>query len=124
MPIPVEMGHSQESDTVERSSAPQHVLYFAYGSNMNSTRIRVNNPSAIFVDVAMLRNHALEFGHYSKRWQGAVASVGWKPGQTVYGVVWRLLAGDLGRLDLQEGVAKGTYRRFWVQVCVTPALLT
>jgi hypothetical protein len=41
-------------------------LYFAYGSNLSSERIRVSNPSAVAVGAAVLENYDLDFDYHSK----------------------------------------------------------
>lgn len=40
--------------------------YFAYGSNLSSARIRLNNPSAVAVGPAILRDYKLDFNYFSK----------------------------------------------------------
>ena len=40
--------------------------YFAYGSNLLSERIRINNPSAKFKSTGILRKHQLDFNNKSK----------------------------------------------------------
>ena len=40
-------------------------LYFAFGSNLSSERIRIQNPSAKFVSVALLNDYRLHFNGYS-----------------------------------------------------------
>lgn len=41
-------------------------LYFAYGSNLSSDRIRISNPSAEAVGPAMLQDYILDFNYHSK----------------------------------------------------------
>jgi hypothetical protein len=41
-------------------------LYFAYGSNLSSDRIKISNPSAEPVGAALLQNYALDFDYLSK----------------------------------------------------------
>ena len=41
-------------------------LYFAYGSNLLTERIRINNPSARFKSVGFLNDHKLDFNNRSK----------------------------------------------------------
>ncbi|XP_041454585.1 uncharacterized protein LOC121407523 [Lytechinus variegatus] len=82
-------------------------LYYGYGSNLLKERIHLKNPSAVFVDVAELKDHKLCFGGQSKwmsnRWHGGVATVEERNGSSVWGIVWRLEEKDLASLDLQEG---------------------
>jgi len=90
-------------------------LYFAFGSNLYSERIRINNPSAKFKSTAKLHDHQLGFNYFSKRWQGAPATVLEIPGEHVWGVLWELDLDHLPTLDKQEGVPR-VYKRKEVQV--------
>ena len=38
-------------------------LYFAFGSNMCTKRIHINNPSAVFKHVAVVEGYKLFFGY-------------------------------------------------------------
>jgi gamma-glutamylcyclotransferase (GGCT)/AIG2-like uncharacterized protein YtfP len=53
--------------------------------------------------VHVLPNHALAFGGYSQRWEGAVASVVPAPGLQVEGLLYRIDEADLLALDVFEG---------------------
>ncbi|CAM1308509.1 GGCT (predicted) [Pycnogonum litorale] len=77
-------------------------LYFGYGSNLSSERIRICNKTAKFVTVAKLKGYTLHFCGYSTRWHGGGASI--KPSQDdeVWGVVWRLEDSDRPNIDMQE----------------------
>merc|ERR1719432_465977 len=88
-------------------------LYFAYGSNMLTQRIRINNPSARFQSLGRLHHHKLDFNHKSKKWGGAVATIEEEQDSEVWGVLWQLSIEDffsqlsiedLPKLDKQEGV--------------------
>ena len=83
------------------------LLYFAYGSNMYSPRLRARVPSASFVDVARLTGHYLSF---RKRGRDGSAKCDLEPldTETVWGVVYRIDAAELGALDAAEGEG---YRR-------------
>ena len=41
-------------------------LYFAYGSNLLTERIHINNPSAVFKNIAKLDGHQLGFNYFSQ----------------------------------------------------------
>ena len=41
-------------------------LYFAYGSNLLTERIHINNPSAKFKSIGFLKKHKLDFNNKSK----------------------------------------------------------
>ena len=81
-------------------------LYFAYGSNLLTDRIRINNPSARARNTALLRNHKLDFNNLSKKWGGAVATIIPHTEEEVWGVLWELDMEHMASLDKQEGVPK------------------
>ena len=50
-------------------------LYFAFGSNLLESRVKINSPSAEFICYATLKNYKLVFAGWSERWQGASGTV-------------------------------------------------
>ena len=94
---------------------PGKFLYFAYGSNLFTERIRINNPSATYRNIGRLADHKLDFNHFSRRWRGAAATVVPGQGEEVWGVLWELEDEDLTSLDDQEGVPH-VYNRIEVAV--------
>ncbi|CAD6217243.1 GSCOCG00004742001-RA-CDS [Cotesia congregata] len=88
------------------------VLYFAYGSNLLTSRIRINNPSAKLYSVARLENYRLDFIGWSNLWNGAPATIVETPGFHVWGAVWELDVADIKNLDQQEA----GYNAFQVDV--------
>jgi hypothetical protein len=80
------------------------MLYFAYGSNMDTVWIRqsIRCPAAEFVCVAKLSGSRLAFTRKSKDGHGVADAVP-NPRAVVWGVVWRLNQDDLARLDKREG---------------------
>jgi gamma-glutamylcyclotransferase (GGCT)/AIG2-like uncharacterized protein YtfP len=79
------------------------MYYFAYGSNLSRRQMRYRCPNAKATVCAVLPNHALAFGGYSQRWEGAVASVVPAPGLQVEGLLYRIDEADLLTLDAFEG---------------------
>jgi len=79
------------------------VLYFAYGSNLDEAQMRARCPTARREARATLRGHALAFGGFSHRWNGAVASVRRARGAEVAGLLYTLDAEALRLLDRIEG---------------------
>lgn len=67
-------------------------LYFAFGSNLNLERLRVNCCSAELVSTAKLVDYALVFLDYGNRswWRGATASIQKHVGEVTWGAVWRI----------------------------------
>ncbi|CAG5120733.1 unnamed protein product [Candidula unifasciata] len=81
--------------------------YFAYGSNMLTERIHINNPTAKFYGIGKLYGYRLTFdvpvGIPVSNWHGAsgtIRSAG--PKEYVYGVIWSIKTEDLAYLDSQE----------------------
>ncbi len=81
--------------------------YFAYGSNMHVGRILARIPEASPIEAAILEGHELKF-HKRGRDGSAKCSVAPDATQRVAGVVYRVLASALLRLDRIEGPG---YRR-------------
>ena len=95
---------------------PGKFLYFAYGSNLSTERIHLNNPSAVAKGPALLKGFKLNFNYESNRWRGCAATIEHDPSSEVYGVLWELDNEHLSTLDDQEGVSKRVYRRFKIEV--------
>ena len=79
------------------------VMYFAYGSNLDGRQMRARCASAEPEARAVLPNHALAFGGFSRRWGGAVATIVPADGAQVEGLLYRLPPTDLLTLDRYEG---------------------
>ncbi len=92
------------------------VEYFAYGSNLSSRQMRQRCPTARVASRAVLPGHRLEFVQPHDAWGGGVAGILPDPGRRVEGVVYRLSAEDLHRLDAYEPVRERRYWRTRVQV--------
>ncbi|XP_018318680.1 gamma-glutamylcyclotransferase-like [Agrilus planipennis] len=91
-------------------------FYFAYGSNLLSKRIRINNPSARRVGIGKLADHRLDFITYSTRWKGASATIVPHKEHYVWGAIWEISNNDMPHLDRQEGVHVNIYKPLHVQV--------
>ncbi|PSN46360.1 Gamma-glutamylcyclotransferase [Blattella germanica] len=92
-------------------------LYFAYGSNLLSQRILINNPTAIRKSIAKLENYRLDFGFpFSPRWGGCPATIVPYEGEHVWGAVWEISECNKADLDRQEGVEAGIYISLQVEV--------
>lgn len=90
-------------------------LVFAYGSNMHRPQMRSRCPSSRFLGPALLRNYRLGFASFSRRWNGAVATIHQSPGKRCYGLLYELGARDLELLDGYEGTPT-IYERITVPV--------
>ncbi|XP_078034016.1 gamma-glutamylcyclotransferase [Augochlora pura] len=91
-------------------------LYFAYGSNMLTKRIHINNPTAERKNIGLLKNFRLDFLRYSTRWGGCSATIVPTENYNVWGVIWELHECNLATLDHQEGVANKVYFPLMVDV--------
>lgn len=81
----------------------RQMIYFAYGSNLDDVQMRTRCASARALGRAVLPNHALTFGGFSHRWNGAVASVVRARGARVEGLLYSLDVADVQTLDRFEG---------------------
>ncbi|XP_022130368.2 gamma-glutamylcyclotransferase-like [Pieris rapae] len=84
-------------------------FYFAYGSNLWTFRIHMNNPTAEFVSIGYLDNYRLDFIRYSRFWGGPTATPVPTANARIWGVIWRLNVDNIASLDDQEGVDKDIY---------------
>ena len=98
-------------------------LYFAYGSNLDESRLHIHASSARLVSIARLAEHRLVFSIESRNtWHGGVADIRLSAGSEVWGGLWVIDEEHSEPLDRQEGVFRDppAYRRVGVQV-QTPA---
>lgn len=86
------------------------ILYFAYGSNMDTVSFRKRYPAAVFCGTARLEDYSFIIN--SK----GVATVKKDPGSVVYGVMWEITESDEKLLDEFEGIAEGLYRSRMLKV--------
>jgi hypothetical protein len=86
---------------------PEHVVYFAYGSNMSTHRLRARMPSCEPLGVAVLLGHALRFHKRSKDRSGKCNAFATDEGQQVIGVLFRFDPADRAALDKAEGLGNG-----------------
>jgi gamma-glutamylcyclotransferase len=94
-------------------------LYFAYGSNMLTRRLKGRTPSADAVSTGFVEGHSLIFDKVSSDCSGkADIEVSGSPADRVYGVLFSIATEEESSLDRAEGLGKG-YRKDEVQV-VTP----
>ncbi|HYC15637.1 MAG TPA: gamma-glutamylcyclotransferase family protein [Pseudolabrys sp.] len=78
-------------------------FYFAYGSNMHRSSMRRRCPGARAIGPGVLNGYRFFVG--LDGW-GSVAP---SPGDTVYGVLWRLTPRDIAALHAYELLHKGLY---------------
>ena len=91
-------------------------FYFAYGSNLYTSRMKERCPDAKFYSRASLLDHQLTFPRIGSLLNCGVAGVAPAIGDCVEGVVYHVSESDITKLDEFEGVAEGAYRRELVTV--------
>ena len=82
-------------------------LYFAYGSNMNPTRMAKRCPGAITLGRAKLPHYRLAERLY--------ADIEFEEESELHGVLYCITENHLHKLDSYEGYPK-VYRRIWLDV--------
>jgi gamma-glutamylcyclotransferase len=88
-------------------------LYFCYGDEMNSERIRSICDNPVFLGIARLPDYRLVFVGHSKKWDGADEALVNSPGSEVWGAVYQLGFTDGDSLDLRKDIRlNGTGQRF------------
>lgn len=114
-------------------------LYFAYGSNLSPEQMARRCPDSIFLGKATLRGHRWQINERGVANLGPVPvpAAGSKEGRSsrgrsrsgddrgendsvVEGLIYAISAADERQLDSYEGVAKGRYDKFEVQVDYEP----
>lgn len=84
------------------------MLYFSYGSNMSSKRLKDRVPSASFVTIATLYKHDLRFHKKSKDGSGKCdAHETGNNEHSVIGVVFDISESEKPELDRKEGLGYG-----------------
>jgi cation transport regulator ChaC len=95
------------------------MYYFAYGSNMSVRRLRQRVSSARPLGRSILEGHDLRFHKMGRDHSGKCdAFFTDKPGDAIYGVVYRLAPADKLVLDRIEGLGAGYAEK---RVCVALA---
>ncbi|XP_067144762.1 gamma-glutamylcyclotransferase-like isoform X1 [Centruroides vittatus] len=84
------------------TSQDKIIFYFAYGSNLSSDRLKINNPSAVKNTIGKLKGYELSFQGYSDFWKGATANITENKSCEVWGTVWQLPENQIINLDKQE----------------------
>ena len=86
------------------------LYYFAYGSNMLTTRLKSRCPGAILVGRADADDTVIEFSKPSTDESGK-ATLRQADGGRTAGVLFEIPSAELGQLDSHEGVGSGYERR-------------
>lgn len=79
------------------------LTYFAYGANIDASRMARRVPGARSAGLGRLDDFALEFTIRDREWGGGVANIRPTPGGRVYGVLWRGRDTAFSVLDTYQG---------------------
>ncbi len=90
-----------------QTGPPEHTVYFAYGSNMSTARLRERMPSCEPLGVATLSGHALRFHKRSKDGSGKCNALATGEEDKVIGVLFSFDPAERAKLDKAEGAGKG-----------------
>jgi hypothetical protein len=86
---------------------PEPVVYFAYGSNMSTARLRQRMPSCQPLGIATLPGHELRFHKRSIDKSGKCNAFASGNNNTVMGVLFSFDPAERTKLDAAEGVGSG-----------------
>ena len=86
---------------------PEPVVYFAYGSNMATARLRERMPSCKPLGIATLPGHTLHFHKRSADKSGKCNAVARGDENSVIGVLFSFDPAERANLDKAEGVGRG-----------------
>jgi gamma-glutamylcyclotransferase (GGCT)/AIG2-like uncharacterized protein YtfP len=88
------------------------MLYFSYGSFLDSETLKKHCPNAKFVCRAVLPNWELQFNFLSSSYKGGgVTGIEPAVAKLVRGVVYEVSETEMLRLDQIEGIPEGIYYR-------------
>lgn len=86
---------------------PEHEVYFAYGSNMSTARLRDRMPNCKPLGVATLPDHRLRFHKRSTDGSAKCNAVATSSEDEVVGVLFTFDPAERAKLDQAEGLGKG-----------------
>ncbi len=92
------------------------MLYFAYGSFLDSETLRRHCPKAAYICKAILPNWEVQFNFLSSTYKGGVTGIEPAAARLTRGVLYEVNDEELLHLDKVEGVADGIYYRQTIYV--------
>jgi len=92
------------------------MLYFSYGSFIDSETLKRHCPKAQYVGKAILPNWEVQFNFLSRTYKGGVTGIEPAVAKLVRGVLYDVSNEELQHLDSIEGVPEGIYYRQTIYV--------
>ncbi len=92
------------------------MLYFSYGSFLDSATLKKHCPKAVYKGKAMLPNWEVQFNFMSRTYNGGVTGIEPAAAKLVRGVLYEVDNDELLHLDSIEGVPDGIYFRQTIYV--------
>lgn len=93
--------------TQTETGPPEPVVYFAYGSNMSTARLRERMPSCKPLGIAILPEYTLRFHKRSTDGSGKCNAFAGDHDDSVIGILFSFDPSERSKLDAAEGVGKG-----------------
>ena len=92
------------------------MLYFSYGSFLDSETLKRHCPKAVYKGKALLPNWEVQFNFMSRTYKGGVTGIEPAAAKLVRGVLYEVDTDELLHLDSIEGVPDGIYFRQTIYV--------
>jgi gamma-glutamylcyclotransferase (GGCT)/AIG2-like uncharacterized protein YtfP len=92
------------------------MLYFSYGSFLDSQTLRRHCPKAVYMGKAILPNWEVQFNFMSRTYKGGVTGIEPAVSKLVRGILYDVNDEELLHLDSIEGVPEGIYYRQTIYV--------
>ena len=87
------------------------MLYFSYGSFLDSETLKRHCPKAVYKGKAVLPNWEVQFNFMSRNYKGGVTGIEPAAAKLALGVLYEVDNDELLHLDSIEGVPDGIYYR-------------
>ncbi len=87
------------------------MIYFSYGSFLDSATLRKQCPKAEYLGKALLPNWEIQFNFMSRTYNGGVTGIEPAVAKLVRGVLYEVSDEEILHLDTIEGVPEGIYYR-------------
>jgi gamma-glutamylcyclotransferase (GGCT)/AIG2-like uncharacterized protein YtfP len=98
------------------SNSIPFMLYFSYGSFLDSATLKRHCPKANYIGKAILPNWEVQFNFFSRTYKGGVTGIEPAVAKLVRGILYDVSDEELLKLDVIEGVPEGIYYRQTIYV--------